>query len=151
MVILFLHLLEELITTRPISPLVQLLTKLLLLRTNKELMGKEGAVWEEELLIIVAPLMKAILISSWKNMKNLRIYKIIKTKVSWRISNWMSKLCSKAKAVKCAKIITVLLSNIKFVRLKAQLVLHKACLSNSRFSKRIIITVKESQMFKKKF
>jgi hypothetical protein len=64
MEILFLHLLEELITTRPISPLVQLLTKLLLLRTNKELMGKEGAVWEEELLIIVAPLMKAILISS---------------------------------------------------------------------------------------
>ena len=151
MVILFLHLLEELITTRPISPLVQLLTKLLLLRTNKELMGKEGAVWEEESLIIVAPLMKAILISSWKNMKNLRIYKIIKTKVSWRISNWMCKLCSKAKAVKCAKIITVLLSNIKFVRLKAQLVLHKGCLSSSRFSKRIIITVKESQMFKKKF
>jgi hypothetical protein len=64
MEILFLHLLEELITTRPISPLVQLLIKLLLLRTNKELMGKEGAVWEEELLIIVAPLMKAILISS---------------------------------------------------------------------------------------
>jgi hypothetical protein len=64
MVILFLHLLEELITTRPISPLVQLLTKLLLIRTNKELMGKEGAVWEEESLIIVAPLMKAILISS---------------------------------------------------------------------------------------
>jgi hypothetical protein len=64
MVILFLHLLEELITTQPISPLVQLLTKLLLLRTNKELMEKEGAVWEEESLIIVAPLMKAILISS---------------------------------------------------------------------------------------
>jgi hypothetical protein len=64
MEILFLHLLEELITTRPISPLVQLLIKLLLLRTNKELMGKEGAVWEEESLIIVAPLMKAILISS---------------------------------------------------------------------------------------
>ena len=151
MEILFLHLLEELITTRPISPLVQLLIKLLLLRTNKELMGKEGAVWEEESLIIVAPLMKAILISSWKNMKNLRIYKIIKTKVSWKISNWMCKLCSKAKAVKCAKIITVLLSNIKFVQLKAQLVLHKDCLSSSRSSKKIIITVKESQMFKKKF
>jgi hypothetical protein len=30
-------------------------------------------------------------------------------------------------------------------------VLHKACLSNSRSSKRIIITVKESQTFKKKF
>jgi hypothetical protein len=62
MVILFLHLLVELITTRPISPLVQPQIKLLLLRTNKELMGKEGAVWEEESLIIVAPLMKAILI-----------------------------------------------------------------------------------------
>jgi hypothetical protein len=64
MAILFHHLLEVLITTRPISPLVQPLIKLLLLRINKEWMAKEGAVWEEESLIIVAPLMKAILISS---------------------------------------------------------------------------------------
>jgi hypothetical protein len=64
MAILFLHLLEVLITTRPISPLAQPLIKLLLLRINKEWMAKEGAVWEEESLIIAALPMKAILISS---------------------------------------------------------------------------------------
>jgi hypothetical protein len=63
----------------------------------------------------------------------------------------MCKLCSKAKAVKCAKITTVPLNNIKCAQLKAQPVLHKVCLLSSRSNKKIIIIVKASQMFKKKF
>lgn len=63
----------------------------------------------------------------------------------------MCKLCSKVRAVKCAKIITVLLNNIKFVRLRVPLGLRKAFQLSSRSSRKIIIIVKVSRMFKKKF
>lgn len=63
----------------------------------------------------------------------------------------MFRLCSRARVVKCVKIITALHNNIKFAQLKVQLVLHKDCLSNSKFSKKIIIIVKVNQMYKNRY
>ena len=63
----------------------------------------------------------------------------------------MFRLCNKARAVKCAKIITAPLNNTKSAQLKVQQVPLKGCLLNNRFSKKIIIIAKANQMFKNKF
>jgi hypothetical protein len=63
----------------------------------------------------------------------------------------MFRSCSRVRVVKCAKIITALLNNIKYVRLKVQRVLHKDYLLSNKFSKKIIIIVKVNQMFKNRY
>lgn len=60
----------------------------------------------------------------------------------------MYRLCNKARAVKCVKIIIALRNNIKYAQLKVQQVLHKDYLLSNKFNKRIIIIVKVNQMFK---